>query len=59
MIKEKSTITDISQLKITSKQGTMVPIADLVDIKETISAGTNSKSRMLRRVNPAMRANKF
>lgn len=36
--KEKSTITDISQLKITSKQGGMVPIADLVDIKETISA---------------------
>ena len=36
--KEKSTISDISQLKITSKQGTMVPIADLVDIKETISA---------------------
>ncbi|WP_424000976.1 efflux RND transporter permease subunit [Maribacter sp. IgM3_T14_3] len=36
--KEKSTITDISQLKITSKQGNMVPIADLVDIKETISA---------------------
>lgn len=36
--KEKSTITDISQLKVSSKQGTMVPIADLVDIKETIAA---------------------
>ena len=36
--KEKSTITDISQLKITSKLGTMVPIADLVDIKETVAA---------------------
>lgn len=36
--KEKSTITDISQLKVTSKQGIMVPIADLVDIKETTSA---------------------
>lgn len=34
---EKSTIADISQLKVTSKQGLMVPIADLVDIKETIS----------------------
>ena len=36
--KEKSTIQDISQLKIKSKQGTMMPIADLVDIKETTSA---------------------
>ncbi|MFN0728510.1 efflux RND transporter permease subunit [Polaribacter gochangensis] len=36
--KEKSTISDISQLKITSKLGTMVPIADMVDIKETIAA---------------------
>ncbi|WP_024480669.1 efflux RND transporter permease subunit [Cellulophaga baltica] len=36
--KEKSTITDISQLKIKSKQGTMVPIADLVTITETIAA---------------------
>jgi len=36
--KEKSTISDISQLKVKSKQGNMVPIADLVEIKETISA---------------------
>lgn len=36
--KEKSTITDISQLKIKSKQGKMIPIADLVDIQETTSA---------------------
>src|SRR6056297_322390 len=36
--KEKSTINDISQLKIASKMGTMVPIADLVDIQETASA---------------------
>ena len=36
--KEKSTIADISQLKVTSKHGNMVPIADLVDIKETTSA---------------------
>jgi multidrug efflux pump subunit AcrB len=35
--KEKSTISDISQLKIKSKQGNMIPIADLVEIKETIS----------------------
>jgi multidrug efflux pump subunit AcrB len=36
--KEKSTITDISQLKVRSKQGNMVPIADLVDISETNAA---------------------
>ncbi|PWI31596.1 multidrug transporter AcrB [Flavobacteriaceae bacterium LYZ1037] len=36
--KEKSTISDISQLKVTSKQGNMVPIADLVTISETTSA---------------------
>ncbi|RMA58778.1 efflux RND transporter permease subunit [Ulvibacter antarcticus] len=36
--KEKSTISDISQLKVKSEQGNMIPIADLVDIKETISA---------------------
>ncbi|WP_396600356.1 efflux RND transporter permease subunit [Algibacter sp. R77976] len=36
--KEKSTITDISQLKVKSKQGNMVPIADLVDITETTAA---------------------
>ena len=36
--KEKSTISDISQLKVKSIQGTMVPIADLVTITETISA---------------------
>ena len=36
--KEKSTLTDISQLKVKSKQGNMVPIADLITIHETISA---------------------
>lgn len=36
--KEKSTVRDISQLKIKSKSGTMVPIADLVEIEETIAA---------------------
>jgi len=35
---EKSTIRDISQLKIKSKQGNLVSISDLVDIQETISA---------------------
>jgi multidrug efflux pump subunit AcrB len=36
--KEKSTINDIAQLKVKSNQGTMVPIADLVDISQTTSA---------------------
>ncbi|WNH12947.1 efflux RND transporter permease subunit [Thalassobellus suaedae] len=36
--KEKSTINDISQLKVKSKQGNMMPIADLVDIKQVVSA---------------------
>jgi multidrug efflux pump subunit AcrB len=36
--KEKSTISDISQLKVTSKQGNMVPIADVVDIKQIVAA---------------------
>lgn len=33
---EKSTIQDISQLKVQSKQGTMVPIGDLVTIEENV-----------------------
>ncbi len=36
--KEKSTISDISQLKIKSKMGTMITIGDLVEIKETVKA---------------------
>lgn len=36
--KEKSTISEISQLKIASKNSKMVPISDLVDIIETTSA---------------------
>jgi len=36
--KEKSTIQDISQLKIATKQGNMVSVGDLVNIKESISA---------------------
>ncbi len=38
--KEKSTIQDISQLKIASKQGTMVSVGDLVSVEE----GTRAKS---------------
>lgn len=36
--KEKSTIQDISQLKIASNRGNMVSIGDLVDIQESIRA---------------------
>jgi multidrug efflux pump subunit AcrB len=36
--KEKSTIQDISRLKIASKQGNMVSVGDLVDIRESIRA---------------------
>ena len=36
--KEKSTVTDIAQLKIKSNRGDMLPIADLVVIKETVAA---------------------
>ncbi|WP_323789569.1 efflux RND transporter permease subunit [Psychroserpens sp.] len=36
--KEKSTISDISQLRVKSKQGNMVSIADLVTINEISSA---------------------
>jgi len=36
--KEKSTISDISQLKVKSKQGNMIPITDLVEIKQTTAA---------------------
>src|SRR5690554_5249435 len=36
--KEKSTIQDISQLKIASNRGNMVSIGDLVDIQESVRA---------------------
>ncbi len=36
--KEKSTIQDIAQLQVASSQGTMIPIADVVEITETTSA---------------------
>ena len=36
--KEKSTITDIAQLKVKSKQGIMIPVGDLVEIEEKIKA---------------------
>ncbi|NNJ88338.1 MAG: efflux RND transporter permease subunit [Eudoraea sp.] len=38
--KEKSTISDIAQLKVRSNQGNMITIGDLTDIQETISAKT-------------------
>jgi len=34
--KEKSTIQDISQLKIVSKQGTMITVGELVEVKENV-----------------------
>ena len=36
--KEKSTISDIAQLKVKSKQGNLITIGDLVDIKTTTRA---------------------
>ena len=36
--KEKSTVTDISQLKVKSNQGLMLPIADLVSIEKNTKA---------------------
>ncbi|MBT8304734.1 MAG: efflux RND transporter permease subunit [Bacteroidia bacterium] len=36
--KEKSSITDIAQLKVKSQQGNLVPIADLVDIQQSTRA---------------------
>ena len=36
--KEKSTITDIAQLKVKSKQNIMIPVGDLVDIQEKTRA---------------------
>ncbi|NAY90770.1 AcrB/AcrD/AcrF family protein [Muricauda sp. JGD-17] len=36
--KEKSTLLDISQLKVKANQGTMMAIGDLVDIQKTVKA---------------------
>jgi len=36
--KEKSTVQDISQLKVRSNRGMMIPIVDLVQIKENVRA---------------------
>ena len=36
--KEKSSLTEISQLKVASNQGNMIPISDLVSIEETTAA---------------------
>lgn len=35
---EKSTLQDISRIKISSKNGVMVPISDLISVKERVSA---------------------
>ncbi len=46
--KEKSTIHDISQLKIASNQGNMVSVGDLVDIKEGVRAKSISRKNQKR-----------
>ncbi len=46
--KEKSTIQDISQLKITSEQGNMVAVGDLVDIQEGLRAKSISRKNQKR-----------
>ena len=46
--KEKSTIQDISQLKVASNQGNMVSVGDLVDIKEGVRAKSISRKNQKR-----------
>jgi multidrug efflux pump subunit AcrB len=46
--KEKSTVQDISQLKITSKHGEMVSVGDLVDIEEGVRAKSISRKNQKR-----------
>lgn len=46
--KEKSTVQDISQLKITSKHGTMVSVGDLVDVEQGIRAKSISRKNQKR-----------
>ena len=46
--KEKSTVQDISQLKISSKHGEMVSVGDLVDIEEGIRAKSISRKNQKR-----------
>ena len=46
--KEKSTIQDISQLKIASNQSSMVSVGDLVDVKEGIRAKSISRKNQKR-----------
>ena len=46
--KEKSTVEDISQLKITSKHGDMVSVGDLVDIEQGIRAKSISRKNQKR-----------
>ena len=46
--KEKSTIEDISQLKVASNQGNMISVGDLVDIKEGVRAKSISRKNQKR-----------
>ena len=46
--KEKSTIQDISQLKIASSQGYMISVGDLVDIKEGVRAKSIARKNQKR-----------
>ena len=46
--KEKSTIQDISQLKIASQQGGVVSVGDLVEVKEGIRAKSISRKNQKR-----------
>lgn len=46
--KEKSTIQDISQLKIASSQGNMVSVGDLVEIQEGVRAKSISRKNQKR-----------
>ena len=46
--KEKSTIQDISQLKITSQQGVMISVGDLIEVKEGVRAKSISRKNQKR-----------
>ena len=48
--KEKSTIQDISQLKIASQQGGVVSVGDLIEVKEGIRAKSISRKNQKREV---------
>ncbi len=46
--KEKSTIQDISQLKIASQQGGMISVGDLIEVKEGVRAKSISRKNQKR-----------